>query len=105
LGEYLKTPLETPYWVNWMQTPNQTQGSQISEWGREIIRLGYHDVMKVRKVMKEVYGVEITGEVTVNEAICAIHAVDGCTDKWTTGAVDYECLKIVAPACYEVTNA
>ena len=23
LGEYLKTPLETPYWVNWMQTPNQ----------------------------------------------------------------------------------
>jgi len=25
LGEYLKTPLETPYWVNWMQTPNQTQ--------------------------------------------------------------------------------
>jgi len=25
LGEYLKTPLRVPYWVNWMQTPNQTQ--------------------------------------------------------------------------------
>jgi hypothetical protein len=24
LGEYLKTPLRVPYWVNWMQTPNQT---------------------------------------------------------------------------------
>jgi hypothetical protein len=24
LGEYLKTPLETPYWVNWMQTQTQT---------------------------------------------------------------------------------
>jgi len=104
LREYLKTPLRVPYLV--VQVANtQTQGSQISEWDREIIRLGYFDVVKVRKVMKEVYGVEITGEPTVNETICAIHAVDGCTDKWSTGAVDYECLKIVAPACYEVTNA
>jgi len=80
-----------------MANQNQNQDS----WDREIIRLGYFDVMKVRKVMKEVYGKEITGEITVDEAICAIHVVTGCTDKWSTGAVDYECLKIVAPACYD----
>jgi len=28
LGEYLKTPLRVPYWVNWMQTPNQSQNTQ-----------------------------------------------------------------------------
>jgi hypothetical protein len=61
--------------------------------------------MKVRKVMKEVYGKEITGEITVDEAICAIHAVTGCTDQWgrtsPPGWLDYDCLKIVAPACYD----
>jgi hypothetical protein len=33
LREYLKTPLETPYWVNWMQTPNQNPntGNQTQE--------------------------------------------------------------------------
>ena len=84
-----------------MQTQTQTQDS----WEREIIRLGYFDVMKVRKVMKEVYGKEITGEITVDEAICAIHAVTGCTDQWgrtsPPGWLDYDCLKIVAPACYD----
>jgi hypothetical protein len=33
LGEYLKTPLRVPYWVNWMQTPNQTQGNQTPVMG------------------------------------------------------------------------
>ena len=83
----------------------QTQTQTQDPWDREIIRLGYFDVMKTRKVMKEVYGKEITGEITVDEAICAIHVVTGCTDKWgRTGPpdwLDYECLKIAAPACYD----
>jgi len=79
----------------------QDYEQDYEDWNSKIIRLGYFDVMKVRKIMKEVYGKEITGEVTVEEAICAINAVYYCTERWTTGALDYKCLKILAPLCYD----